>query len=350
MPRRKKLPAVPDIVGTARKEDKMLVQKSNPLQSLSETGMSLAEFKILDAYLSRIDSHNPDERYVRFEKGELEKLLGVTKIPQKELETRLDGLFRTLTIRDFAKRKGFAKIALFEKAEALQDKNGLWQVDLACSASAMEYVFNVENIGYLKYRLKNVIDLTSRYSYILYLYLENSRYRKQWTIALDDLKAMLCCTAERYEQFKFFNSDILKKCHKELNEKTNLKYSYAPKRKGRRIAEIEFTVESAFAELKAEDESQMTLDDSFFADEKTVTKDYGGGLNDLLGSDCQNAFTPEEIQVICDLVRERLPNDDDLRRSRFCQSVYNKLLLAESRNKVTNRFNYFCTMLKKEKI
>lgn len=350
MPRRKKLPTVPDIVGTARKEDKMLVQKSNPLQSLSETGMSLAEFKILDVYLSRINSHNPDERFVRFEKGELEKLLGVTKIPQKELDTRLDGLFRTLTIKDFVKRKGFVKIALFEKAEAFQDRNGLWQVDLACTPSAMEYIFNIENIGYLRYRLKNVIDLTSRYSYILYLYLENNRYRKQWSIALDDLKAMLCCTAERYEQFKFFNSDILKKCHKELNEKTNLKYSYAPKRKGRRIAEIEFTVESAFAELKAEDDNQMTLEEISQEEQKqTEDIDYGSELANLLGSAAlDNEFSPEQVRVIQDLVINILPKSDNIKRCDYLIQAVHKMNLYETKKHIKDRFLYLQRMLQSE--
>ena len=94
MPRRKKLPDKPDYVGIPKDEDKLVVQKSNPLQSLSETNMSLAEFKILDAYLSRIDSHDEEKRYVRFEKGELEKILGVTKINQPDLEKRLKNLFR----------------------------------------------------------------------------------------------------------------------------------------------------------------------------------------------------------------------------------------------------------------
>lgn len=59
-----------------------------------------------------------------------------------------------------SKENGFAKISLFEKAEAKQDENGLWQVDLVCTESALEYIFNIENIGYLRYRLKNIIDLT----------------------------------------------------------------------------------------------------------------------------------------------------------------------------------------------
>ena len=45
-------------MGIPADENKLIVQKSNPLQSLSETGMSLVEFKILDAYLSRINSYD----------------------------------------------------------------------------------------------------------------------------------------------------------------------------------------------------------------------------------------------------------------------------------------------------
>ena len=161
---------MPDYTGAVENPDKLLIQKSNPLLSLSETDMTLAELKILDAYLSRINSHEPDKRYVRFEKGELEYLLGVTRILPKDLDKRINNLFQVVTIKDKTKLNGFKKIALFEKVECGQDENGLWQVDLICTPSAMEYIFNIENIGYLKYRLKSVTSLTSRYSYSLYFY------------------------------------------------------------------------------------------------------------------------------------------------------------------------------------
>ncbi|MDB7859495.1 hypothetical protein, partial [Intestinimonas butyriciproducens] len=80
MPRRKKLPAIPDYKGAGKEPDNLLVQKSNPLLSLSETGLTLAEFKILDAYLGRINSHDPEKRFIRFEKGEIERLLDVSQI------------------------------------------------------------------------------------------------------------------------------------------------------------------------------------------------------------------------------------------------------------------------------
>ena len=197
MPKRKKLPKLPDYTGIPNDNDKLVVQKSNPLQTLSETKLSLAQFKILDAYLSRIDSN---------------------------------------------KRKGFTIIALFEKAEAYQDDDGLWQVDLACTSSALEYVFNIENLGYLRYRLKNIIDLTSRYSYILYLYLENNRFRKSWKISLEELKKILNCTAESYNKYKEFNDKILKKCQQELHNKTDLRFSYQPTdKRGRSYTAVIFS-------------------------------------------------------------------------------------------------------------
>ena len=55
-------------------KDSHEVQKSKPLFSLWKSDLTLAEFKILDTYLSRINSHNPEQRDVIFEKGELEKL------------------------------------------------------------------------------------------------------------------------------------------------------------------------------------------------------------------------------------------------------------------------------------
>ena len=67
---------------------KLVVQKSKPLFSLWTSELTLAEFKILDTYLARIDSHHPEKRQVIFEKGELEAKLGVKKINQKELEAQ----------------------------------------------------------------------------------------------------------------------------------------------------------------------------------------------------------------------------------------------------------------------
>lgn len=244
MPRRKKLPEIPDYEGTGKEPENLLIQKSNPLLSLSETGLTLAEFKILDAYLGRINSHDPEKRFVRFEKGEIENLLGVVKLNNTDLEKRVKNLFQVVKIRDNNKKKGFTLISLFERAECYQNEDGLWQIDLGASPSAMEYIFNPERLGYLRYNLRNVIKLTSRYSYILFLYLEQNRHMHlSWDVALENLKTILRCTSETYTQYKRFNDLILKKCSSELNGKTDCKFSYVPIKKGRAVKGVRFSLE-----------------------------------------------------------------------------------------------------------
>lgn len=371
MPKRKKLSILPDYIGLPQDSDNMIVQKSNPLQSLSESGMTLSEFKILDAYLSRIDSHDEDKRYVRFAKGELEKLLGVDRIRKEDLSKRLEGLFQVVTIKDENKREGFSKIALFEKAEATQDEKGLWQVDLACTQSAMEYVFNIENLHYLQYRLKNVINLKSRYSYILYMYLENNRFRKTWKIMLDNLKNMLQCTGETYKEYKEFNQKILKKCQQEINAQTTLTFSYSPKDKqGRKYVSIEFTIEEvrdlfenndqqsyspvSVIETKSDTGVGGKIKQLSFADDEEYPEenqekqeiDYGGELADLLGNvSCEDEFSPQQIRVIQDLVLKALGSGQD--HITYCDYLTNKVHMMNL-YQPKNRYSYLVKMIKND--
>ena len=365
MPKRKNLPKIPDYTGIPTDENKLMVQKSNPLQSLSETGMSLVEFKILDAYLSRINSHDEEKRYVRFEKGELEKILGVSRILKYDLEARLDGLFRVVTIRDGHKKEGFTKIALFEKAEAFQSDDGLWQIDLACSPSALEYVFNLDNIGYLRYRLKNIIELTSRYSYVLYLYLENRRKGKQsksWTVPLDELKEILRCTADTYNQYKRFNDLILKKCYKELHEKTDLQFTYEPvKVKGRKVIAIHFTVKTlskrtlskrvqeSLVNQSEDGTNQLSFTDiqNNIDNTSNIEAEFVDGTDIIsqLHKVCDYAFTRENIQSAYKFAKTFI---HDKSMKIYFEQTYLKLLEIEKKRKIRDRFSYFYHRQRKE--
>lgn len=362
---------VPDYTGLGRNDkdpQNWLVEKANPLQALSETSMTLPEFKILDAYLSRIDSHNDRKRMVRFEKGELEKLLGITRINNDDLKKRLRNMFQVVELRDPDKPKGFKLVQLFEETNAFQDEDGLWQVDLMCTASSYEYVFNIENRGYLRYRLKNVINLTSRYSYILFLYLDKNRYRKSWDISLSDLKLLLNCSAETYNVFWRFNDLVLKKCYNELTEKTELKYTYEPIRSGRKVTKIRFTVET-INDIE-EDPDQLSFLDDIPSDPSEQSHEltdievewcekYGVDCNDdivLMAAACNFEFTAIQMNEIMEFVR-LMPLENqhgkDIARHHYIAQTYAKLNTAAERaekNKspIKHRYNYFLTLVKKD--
>lgn len=243
-------------------EDKLTVQKSLPLFALWRSELTLAEFKILDIYLSRIDSHKPEKRAVMFEKGELEKILGVKKINNQDLEIRLKHLMgNVIDIPDESMKKGFRLLTLFEEAAAEQDDYGLWQVKLECTQKAMKYFFNIENLGYLRYKLRCITSLTSRYTYIMFIYLEANRYRKSWDVPLDELKQILDCDkVETYLAFKEFNKQVLKRVQKEMYKKTENRYSYEPIKKGRSVVAVHFEVETLTkVSLEEVDEKQIPL-------------------------------------------------------------------------------------------
>lgn len=245
-------------------EDKLVVQKSLPLFALWQSDFTLSEFKLLDTYLSRIDSHKSDKRQIVLEKGQIEEALGVQKINNPDLKARLKHLMgNVVEVPDKDIKKGFRLVTLFEEAEAEQDKNGLWQVKLECTQKAMKYFFNIENLGYLRYKLRCITSLTSRYSYIMFIYLESNRFRKSWEVDLEELKRILACeNEETYKEFKHFNNLLLKKIQKELHKKTECRYSYEPIKKGRSVVAIRFEVETLPAlDVEPVDPDQCTLDD-----------------------------------------------------------------------------------------
>lgn len=307
MPRRKKLPQV-DYNGLGKRSDNLVVQKTNPLLSLSETGLTLAEFKILDAYLGRIDSHAPDKRLVSFEKGEIERLLDVVKINATDLEKRIDNLFQVVTIRDAGKKDGFIKIALFERAECSRNEDGTWQIILGASLSAMEYIFNPERLGYLRYNLRNVIKLTSRYSYILFLYLEQNRHMHlTWEVELDELKALLRCEADTYKEFKYFNKLVLKKCFDELNAKTDCKFTYEPVKKGRLVKCVRFSLESL---VKTDDvPGQLTIEDFSNMQREDDRDNICAGFS----SSEFDGFTTDQLKLLKDLAWD-CKHDENIER------------------------------------
>lgn len=319
-------------------DEKLTVQKSLPLFALWRSELTLPEFKILDTYLSRIDSHKSEHRAVRFEKGELEKALGVKKLNAQDLKTRLKHLMGSVVeIQDSSVKRGFKLVTLFEEAAAEQDDNGLWQVTLECTQKAMRYFFNIESLGYLRYKLRCITSLTSRYSYITFIYLEANRYRRAWEVPIDELKAILNCDGEEtYKAYKRFNDLILKKSWRELTEKTECQYKYEPVKKGRSVVAVRFTVFPLRQAIEAPGEQQDVPERG--------QQDDLSFYNEAL----DNSMTPEQMSVIMGLVREiDIPEGDGIDRSRYryLQRQWSVLQLQDAAKPIKNKFAYLKKML-----
>ena len=256
------------------KINELVIQKSKPLQLLAQTDITLAEFKILDVYLSRIDSRKPENRTVVFPKGEIENLLGVKRIHKKELEKRMDNLFQTIRIEDENSPQKINIISLFEQSVAEPDWDGDWIVRLKCTPSAMKYIFNIERLGYVRYSLHTILSLKSRYSYFLFLYLENNKFKEKWEVSVKELKQIIGCTEKTYDKYYLFNTQVLKKVQKELKEKAGIYFSYKGIKVGRSTKIIEFKINKLPKELEElkdceKNQNELTISEN---------KDYTDGI------------------------------------------------------------------------
>ena len=331
-------------------DSKLMVQKSTPLYALWRSDLSLADLKILDTYLARINSHDPTHRTVHLEKGQIEKLLGVKKINAQDLKARVRHLCTAVAVDDPTRTKAFRMISLFEEADCAQDEDGLWQIDLTCSAPARKYIFNVEHLGYLRYALRSVAHLKSRYSYILFLYLERNRHmHTTWEIGFEELKNLLCCEKEEtYREFYRFNDRLLKRCHKELTEKTECQFTYQPVKRGRKVVGVRFSLRTAASQL----EGQMSFDGMEAPPGAGPEKagQYSSEALAYLAEACGYEFSEEQVQVLFDLILRLLPHDrqNGLERFHYLRQKYNLMLMYSTKDKISNRFNYLKTAIEKD--
>ena len=336
-------------------DNKLTVQKSRPLTALWQSDLTLAEFKIMDAYLARIDSRKPEMRTVQLTKGELEKALGVTRINKADLEQRLKNLYSPIDLEKGNPKKLKLR-ALFEEADAEQDENGIWQIQLTCTDAAMKYIFNIERIGYVKYQLRSIASIQSRYTYILFLYLEMNRKFKTWEVGIDELKEILNChTDDLYKEFKMFNQRILKRCQKELHEKTECRFTYEPVRKGRSVAKIRFTLGSLAPKIEAEisdgepaEPVQLTIDDHEFRSKReAICSGFGDKIFDEFSDEDLIEFRalawgkedPDEVDRQYGMVHDRrvateMAVSTLIREKILAMNAYNQ------REPVNNRYTY----------
>lgn len=338
-------------------ENKLTVQKSLPLFALWRSDLTLSEFKILDTYLSRIDSHKPEKRAIILEKGEIENALGIQKINNQDLKLRLKHLMgNVVEVPDKDEKKGFQLVTLFEEAEAEQDDDGLWNVKLECTQKAMKYFFNIENLGYLRYKLRCITSLTSRYTYIMFIYLEANRFRKSWEVPLEELKKILHCENEAtYNEFRFFNVKILKKVQKEMHEKTECQYSYFPIKRWRSVKAIRFEVKTLPKQYGAPEQLEMPgfTDSEPIFDVSQSEAERRDLYRDALAP---YVVTDDQIDGLVQLARKHIDARGHFTGSDLDQQIYNYLLFAKrhaktnARSEIKNIYRYLLPIIENNDI
>lgn len=348
-------------------DPKYWVEKSDPLVLMRTVPFSLGELKILDTYISRINANDDTRRTVIFTKEEYEQLMGLSCVDYRTLKSNTKGLLGKVVELEMPDKE-YLQFVLFEQARYHKDEYGKPVIELTCTTLAKDLFFCIEKYHYFKYALENVISLTRKASYLLYLHILTNRYRCEWEIKLEELrdKVLDCKGQTSYQAYKEFKRAVLDPAVKEVNKKTDCHFAYEAIKRGRKVEKIKFIYYSKNKSI----DSQMTFEDVHLLaahneqpndSEERIEIDYGGELPNLLGEvSCNNEFSPEQIRVLQDLVIQvveptyttsttdyQLRCCDYLTRKVNIMNAYDKEKRKHN-DKIGNRFKYLCSMIQKD--
>lgn len=274
-----------------------IVEKSRDILNLSDMMYSTTQMKFLDIYLSRIDPRDESSRTVRFTLDELATLFGVERIRYERLGTLLgennvvNGLKETSKelpldqlenikftyVVDDEEKTGFVRAPLFVRSAMFRrkDDNAI-MIEMTCHEDAKRLFFNLQGVGYIRYRLKNVIPMSGKYSMLLYLYLLDKFSFGQVVIEqpLESLKQNVFKMDKEsegiYSEYKYFSQRILKFSIAEINKHTNLRVAFTPIRVGKKVASIKFDLTGSRKELTRKEQYLLPYQKEYLYDEEIV--------------------------------------------------------------------------------
>ncbi|MEE3451500.1 MAG: replication initiation protein, partial [Acutalibacteraceae bacterium] len=256
---------------------------------------------------------------------------------------------------------------LFEKAYYHKDEYGKPIIELTCTETSKDLFFCIGKYHYFKYALENVINLTRKASYLLYLHILTNRFRGEWELLLDELRdeVLDCKEQESYQEYKIFKNRVLDPAVKEVNEKTDCHFEYEAIKRGRRVAKIKFTY---IPETVPAIDTQPTLFELSDGIENEGQDEYSTDWDEVYGSEqlatlafgCHYEFNKNEMeQIFFVLTRINIPEDPmtkDLTfgRMSYLQEKYAALNVevakkaSKGEKPIRNRFKYFLSMLEKD--
>ncbi len=219
-----------------------IVEKSKEFIWSKFSSWNAGELAIFDTYLSRINARDSSSAEVVFTKREYEQLMGLKEVRPEQLNRYVRSFIRNgVSIKT---DRGWVNYPLFFRATCEKNDNGEWEVRMRCHPDLEDKFFALAESGYQTYRLKYTLGLKSKYSKLLYCLLKDNAYRGEWVADLKELRELIGATEASWESFKEFNRRILKVAEEEINNNTDIRFTYEKVQKGRLTRAIRFKIKT----------------------------------------------------------------------------------------------------------
>lgn len=221
------------------------IEKDGKLMQLKTTQFTLTEHRFLSAYLSKVNPRDPSTARVKFTLKSFCEIMG-TKVNVSRLrESSEEYIKAQIVVPDESSSQGYKRFNLYDSFRVYKNEHGVWMVEITCSKSAEEYIFNLNGL-YAKYQLGAISKIDSIYATRLaeMLYSFTYRYRSsndEWpsfTLTLDELREYLgvptnVSTGEpMFAEWRDFKRRVIDSSCATLKETGLYDFDYTPVRGG----------------------------------------------------------------------------------------------------------------------
>ena len=220
--------------------DEHWVTKHNELVQ-STYQLSLQQQRILLIIASRIQPKDENFKLYRFNTKDIIDILGLSTTSgsyYSQIKTIVNDLqTKTLTIKTKDRETNLSWVITSDYFP----KQGVFQVEL--HPKLKPYFLQLKD-KFTKYRLENVLRLSSSYSIRMYELLKQYEGIGVRKFEVDELKELLAIEPGKYKQYGHFKSKILLHAQEQIEKHTDLRFEFNELKTGRKITRLEFYIHS----------------------------------------------------------------------------------------------------------
>lgn len=219
-----------------RSKDYYLVAKHNELVE-ARYRLSVQEQRLITFMTSEINPRDEDFKPYRFQIREFAHLIG---LEGEGYYSKLKNITRYLISKVITLKQGNKLIQVSWLSSAVYHEKEGW-VELKFAPELKPYLLKLKRC-FTQYQLSEMLKLRSKYAFRLYELCKKNELLGTYTYKIEDLRDMLGVGKGELKQWIHLKQYCLEPAIKEINQKTDLKVSYTPKKLGRRFKWIELKI------------------------------------------------------------------------------------------------------------
>ena len=252
-----------------------IVKKSNALARARWSAQSVLEPRLVALLASKINAEDEDFKVYEIHVSELlEKAHSGRDYIEVEQAVEKT-MSRVITIHD---PKGWTKYNVFSRCR-FRRKEGI--LELGFHPDLIPHYLQLKK-NFAQYSLFEYLRLPSIYSQRIFEILTSWSDQPEITINLSELFEMLDVPESHRNEFAAFRRRVLEKAHKDISERTALRFEWEPIKRGKAVAAIRFIFSRSLAtkiakeKAEAEQEKQSRKNNELFRAAHECLSKLGG--------------------------------------------------------------------------